>query len=722
MRQLFLDKGLLAVREACEPVLDDYSVLVDVHYSFVSSGTERATVGTASANPLTSNVVSKVRKVLQSLATEGYAGTKALVEARLSGTVQSIGYSCSGRVIAVGKKVNKLKIGDPVACAGAGLANHADIVCVPENLVVPLPSEKFLKSASATTIGSIALQGLRRADVRLGEYVAVVGLGLLGQLTVQMAKASGCKVIGLDLVKSRLDLATKYGADLVLDASSETVKKEIDVFTGREGADHTIITAASKSDAIVQQAMEITRKKGKVVLVGDVGLKLERSPFYKKEIDFLISCSYGPGRYDTYYERYGHDYPYAYVRWTENRNMQTFVEMVASGQIDVGSIVTDELKLADASKIKDLLSNSESLGVVLDYGKTAVSVAKVGGIAKEAEKPVGLKFKPAKADQLRLGLVGVGGFAKIKLLPIVSKMGWIKVTGVTDADVANATNVSRQYGAKAYSSTEELVTKGDVDALLIASPHKFHSAQAIAALRSGKAVFMEKPMVTDSTQLDEIVGTLRDNPELPFCVDFNRTYSPFIQKVKREVAGRTSPLVVHYRMNAGFIPKEHWVQTEAGAGRIIGEGCHIFDLFCFLTGSKPTAVSVDTIRPGNYDLLSTDNMVSTVSFEDGSVCSLLYTAIGHGGLGKERMEVFYDSKSIVMNDYKTLEGFGLPSTFNEKKLSIEKGHEQLLETFFGAVKDKGNTRPIDVDRLETVSSLSLIVDELALRGGGEREL
>jgi predicted dehydrogenase/threonine dehydrogenase-like Zn-dependent dehydrogenase len=720
VRQLFLEKGSLIVQEVAQPSLDERSVLISVHYSFVSSGTEAATISNAQRSVIFSNVPNKIKTVLQSISENGFSGTTALINSKLKGNLQALGYSCSGRVLAVGKKITKFRAGDFVACAGAGWANHADVVCVPENLVVLIRDEAFVKHASITTIGSIALQGIRRAELQLGETVCVMGLGLLGQITVQLAKNAGCKVIGVDLLPERMALALELGADRVFKADSESFEKDMSFLTEHRGVDCTIITAATPSSTIVQAAMEVTRRKGKVVVVGDVGLDLQRNPLYKKEIDLLISCSYGPGRYDPSYEIEGKDYPYDYVRWTENRNMEAIVDLISSKKLLVDKLATQEFFIEDVTKAYELIKNKEVLGVILRYTpKNDVSF--VPAVRKPfSDKAVA--FAPAAGSTLRVGFVGAGGFSKIKLLPIVSQVRDIKISAIVDTDVTNAKNVCRTYGAAvALTDARDLFEKDMVDAVVIASPHKFHCDQALEALSYGKAVFLEKPMATTFEQYARISKFLMDNPQVPFCVDFNRSFAPFIQKIKWELVSRKSPVVILYRMNAGYVSRDHWTQTELGAGRVIGEACHIFDLFCFLTGAKPVAVSVESLKPASEDLFPTDNFSAQISFDDGSICTLLYTALGHSGLGKERMEIFYDSKTILMDDYKVLQGFGLSHSFNESTRSPNKGHEVLLQKFFSGLQSEERKMPIPVERLTRVAELTLIIDELVCKGGGNKE-
>lgn len=716
MRQILLDKGAITIKELSEPLLDERSVLVRVHYSYISAGTETATIA-AQDKSLLADWRAKWTKVQQTLATHGYQGTKAIVLEKLNGTVQPLGYSCSGQVVAVGARVTGFAVGDWVACGGSS-ANHADVVCVPEQLVVKI-SENIVRQASITTVGAIALQGMRRAQLQLGETVCVIGLGLLGQLTVQLAKLAGCRVIGVDLMPERLELARTLGADLVFHATS--AGQEIAYVTGHHGVDATLVTAAGQTSAIMQQAMEVTRKKGKVVIVGDVGLQLQRSPLYEKEIDVLISCSYGPGRYDAWYEQYGMDYPYAYVRWTENRNMQAIVQLLAQGTLNVDALST-VVPVEQALQAYQDLAAKKVLGVVVDYSPVREAVVDSIHFSQgEKHSPrTAFERRAESGDNLRLGIVGCGGFARLKLLPIIGQLKDVRVTAVVDRDVANATKVAKGYGAaRLLVDDAQLFAEDLVDAVVISSPHLFHAAQLARALDAGKAVFVEKPLVTTYEQLQEVRDVLVRNPHARLTVDFNRPFSPFMQKIKQAFAQRTGPLLVQYRMSTGYTPAEHWTQTEVGGGQIIGQACHIFDLFCFLTGSKPVAVSVETTG-GRVDSLASDNCVATIRFADGSVCSLLLTSVGHTSAGKEYMELHCDGKTVVMEDFMTLKGYGV-SGLDTQVRTPDKGHQALVQRFFAAVKDN-SAMPIPLDYLCMVSELTLTIDELARRGGGQSEV
>ncbi|MCK4517609.1 bi-domain-containing oxidoreductase, partial [Candidatus Babeliales bacterium] len=676
----------------------------------------------------------KINKVRGAIKENGLLATLALIKGSLN-KVMALGYSCSGEVVQIGKNCTHFSVGDFVACAGAGIANHAELVAVPKNLVVKLTNEKYLKQSSLTTIGAIALQGIRRADLRLGEKVCVIGLGLIGQLTVQLAKLSGCEVFGVDIDNTKLFLAQKCGCDRVYNPRSSDFIKEILFHTGHHSIDKTIITAGSQDGTIIQQAMELTRRKGTVVLVGDVKLDFIRSPFYEKEIDFLISCSYGPGRYDASYEKGGHDYPYAYVRWTENRNMELFAKLIEQGKLQLDSLISHEFAFEDAEKAYETLQERKSLGLVLEYESTRSNLSihpsspsATPGTRDErrGNKPSSgcparpeyfvkqnvSKGRDRKKQNIRTAFIGAGGFAKIKLLPLASKLKNTQIHTIIDTDAANALNVSRQYKAEAHHNDyKTILNNQDINTVIIATPHALHTEQTIECLKAGKAVFVEKPAAVTEKQLEQLETFFTENETAPpYCVDFNRSFAPFIQKIKTVLETRTSPLVIHYRMNAGYIPTDHWVQQQKHGGRIIGEACHIFELFCFLTGAKPTKISVNAIDPTEKSILSSDNMSVQISFDDGSVCSLLYTALGNNALAKERMEVFFDGKSIVMDDYKQLQGYGLPRSFNEKTKQADKGHKNLLSLFMQAVQDDGPS-PIPLERIFMATRLSILINE-----------
>lgn len=651
-------------------------------------------------------------------------GTAALIRGSLNKALE-IGYSCSGQIVEVGSNIDHLHIGDFVACAGASIANHAEYICVPKHLVVKLQSKQNLKHASLTTIGAIAMQGIRRANPKLGEHVCVFGLGLIGQITVQLAKLSGCKVFGIDIDDSRLFLAQKLGCDHVYNAREqrEDTINNILFHTQHHGVDATIITAASRSGDIIQQSMEITRKKGKVVLVGDVDIQFNRTPFYQKEIDFLISCSYGPGRYDKQYEMAGHDYPYSFVRWTENRNMQLVANLIQEKKLNIEPLVSREFNFVSAGNAYEMLGQKQALGLVLKYQKdetkdeTKEPSEKPTDVVLEEEIGPIASAKSYERPQKRInvGFIGAGGFAKVKLLPLVSKVKQARIKAIIDTNPANAINIAEQYGAESYDNDyKKVLQNSDVHAVVIATPHAFHAQQSIDALTAGKAVFVEKPAAVTDNEYRTLKTFLTLNKHALYCVDFNRSFAPFITKIKTVVEHRTTPLIIHYRMNAGFIAKDHWVQSKHHGGRIIGEACHIFELFTYLTNAQPVTISTNRIDTNRHDLGPTDNFSVQISFDDGSICSLLYTAIGNTELAKEQMELFFDGKSIVMDDYKTLRGYGLSRSFNRTIKTPDKGHKTLVTHFFDAAR-RNRPSPIPVNRILLATKISLQVNDMIRR-------
>lgn len=714
MKQVFLHKGNIAVHEVSTPLMDDHSVLVRVHYSYISSGTEGATVA-ASHQSLIKKFVSNASinsgKIMGAVKEHGLASTFALMQEKMHKQLP-LGYSCSGQVIAVGARVEGIHSGDYVVCAGAGFAHHAELVAVPKQLLVVVKDKTKLKQASITTIGAIALQGVRRAQLEIGNVVCVIGLGLIGQLTVQLAKRAGCIVYGVDIRQDRLELAKQYGADICFNPLTDDVIREVLFATSHYGVDATIITAASETGYILQQAMHCTRRKGKVVLVGDVKLEFDREPFYSKEIDLLISCSYGPGRYDAAYEREGKDYPYAYVRWTEQRNMAHILNLIETGGLQIDPLITDEYPLHNAAQGYAHLQKTGALGIVLKYRPEVPLI-------DEPMEIVDVKvFKPISGT-VAVGMVGVGGFAKVKLLPMLAGMKNIKIHSIVDADAANALTIAKQYRAQRIGSdVRKVASDEDVQAVVIATPHAKHESQVLMCLSGGKAVLVEKPLAVTFEQYHTLKLFVQNNPAARLAVDFNRSFAPFMQEIKKAIRHRSNPLMLTYRMNGNYLPKDHWIQTDEHRGRIIGEACHIFELFCFLTDASPSIIQVAPLRHHSPDMPIADNFIAIITFDDGSICSLLYTALGNAGVGKEYMEIYFDGKTIVMDDYKELKGFGLPITFNKKSSTQDKGHDILFERFFESLAEEGNPHAPALKRALQATEISLIIDKLARQGGG----
>lgn len=701
MRQVLIRKGQLLLANVPSPLVEPGSVLVEVAYSLISTGTELSSVQ-SSGQSLVKKALEqpeKIRKLWDHLRSQGIQKTIAKVQGQLD-LASPLGYSCSGIVIQVGEDITDIRPGDRVACAGAGIANHAEIVLVPRNLTVKVPDGCSLQDAASMTLGAIAMQGVRRADLRLGEVVAVIGLGLLGQITVQLLKAAGCKVIGVDLSERRVSLAKHLGADAAFCPTEVNIINEIRHMTGDHGVDATIITAASTGNALVQQAMEITRKKGRVVIVGAVGLGLNRSPFYEKEIDFLISCSYGPGRYDDQYEKKGADYPFAYVRWTENRNMQEYLHLVTDGKVQLSQILEREYELSDVSKAyEELQSGTEKpLGVLLRYpfeDKDA-QIQKLGTRLVLHDR--------TENGRIRIAVIGAGSFARGMHLPNLQKLSDLyHIRAIVSSTGLNAKTTAEQFGAD-YASTnyQDVLDDPQVDAVLICTRHNLHAQQAMRAARAGKAILLEKPMALNQDELDQLTAVLQETG-VPFMVGFNRRYSPAAQRIREIVTERTNPLMIYYRMNAGYLPADHWTQTEEGGGRMIGEACHIFDLFQYVVGVPVVEVNSTAITPQTGHIMAGDNITVTLRYEDGSVATLLYTALGSPDLSKEYMEIYVDNKVLTLDDYHDLRVYGAPMK-GWTASSPEKGHLQELKVFAACFRERRDLPTSLVSLLETTNA------------------
>ena len=702
MKQVLIRKGQVVVEEVPAPIIDENEVLVQVHYSCISKGTEIAGLAT-SGTPLYKKVLGRpqnIKKALDMLRREGFSKTIARVKGKLL-EGSPTGYSAAGIVLECGKEIKDLKPGDRVACAGAGISNHAEFIAVPRNLVVKVPEEIPLDFASTMTLGSIAMQGVRRADPRLGEIVAVIGLGILGQLTVQMLKAAGCRVAGIDLNQRRINIAMGLGMDKGLNPARDNIVEEAIRFSNGFGVDSVILTAATGSSEPVNQAMEMCRRKGKVVIVGAVGLDLKRDEFYKKELDVLISTSYGPGRYDERYEHKGYDYPYAYVRWTENRNMQEYLRLLREKKINLGPLIEKIYPVEKAATAYEELKTGESkpLIVLLEYNKESVP-----------ERKVVISEPRISRDKLNVALIGAGSFARGTHLPNLQRLSNIyNLHAVVSKTGSNAKAVSKQYDAS-YATTdfEQVLSDKNVDIVIITTRHNMHARMAIQAAKAGKFVFVEKPMALNRKELAELVQVLEET-KVPFMVGFNRRFSPYAQRIKEIVKDRLNPMIINYRMNAGFIPKEHWVHTEEGGGRNIGEACHIYDLFNFFTESKVTSIGAKSITPKSDQYTSSDNFIATVKYKDGSLCNLIYTALGSEDYPKEEMDIYVDGKIICLDDYRKLDISGA-NIRGRKSPMPEKGHYEELIEFAKCIKE-GNGYPIPLWELIQATEISFDVEE-----------
>ncbi len=698
MIQAIIRNGKVYPEDVPPPIVEDGKVLIQVYYSCISTGTEIASVKGSNTSILQTafKQPEKVIKYINKIKTSGlkkvYREVKSVTE---SG--KPTGYSVSGEVIAIGKGVTRFAVGEKVAAAGGGYAYHAEFVVVPENLVIKIPQDADMVEASTVSIGGIALQGVRRANLTLGEYGVVFGVGLIGLITVQLLKLSGVKVIAIDIDDNRLEIAKKAGADFVLNSNSSESIKFIHNLTGGYGCDAVIFTASTNSSEPLSIAFNMLRKKGKFILVGVAALEINREDIYSKEIDFLISTSYGPGRYDKNYEEKNVDYPYAYVRWTENRNMEEYCSLLSKKKIDLKLTNYKIYNILDVKKAYENLNlkGNKELLAILEYSKNNYDQSKSFNINSNV-----------KSSLINVAIIGTGSFAQNVHIPNIKKLkDKYNLYAIMSRSGHNAKNVAEMFGANKFTSDyEEILKDGNVDLILICTRHLLHFDFVYKALSANKNVFVEKPLCTNIEQLRILEKVFFEcNSKLPFItVGYNRRFSLYAQEIKNLVKGRINPLFISYRMNAGYIPQDSWIHEDGG--RIVGEACHIVDLMNFFTESKIAAITYDSINPKTEKYSSTDNKCIILRYEDGSICNIQYFAVGSDKLSKEYMEVHFDGISITMDNYQKLDFYGL----NKKQIktkNIEKGH--IEELHITAEKISKNELPIELWDLVQTSEITL---------------
>ena len=710
MRQLIQNyrSGHLEVADVPAPGARARSVLVSTRASLISAGTERSSAQMARRS-LVGKAVERpdlVRKVIAQVSSKGLVETARMVFSRLDAPVAP-GYSCAGVVVDVGRDVPGIRIGDRVACAGQNHASHAEVVLVPRNLCVKIPEGVDFDDASYVAVGAIALQGIRQAEPALGEAVAVIGLGLVGQLTVQMLVASGCVVVATDLDATKLDLARTVGATAVPpDAFANAV---IDMTSGR-GADAVIIAASTKSDGPVTQAAEVCRKRGRVIVVGAVGMNLPREPFYIKEIDFRLSTSYGPGRYDATYEEHGVDYPHAYVRWTEQRNMEAFLALLQSGKVRARDVTTHRFPIERAEEAYQLILDGTEpyLGVTLQYPGTDAPRLRRTTILRPS----------APAGAVRLGIIGAGNHVNDMLLPQLERRRDVEIRAVCTGSGMKARSVAAKWQA-AYCTTDAAAVLDDasVNAVLIGTRHDSHAALVIRALRAGKHVFVEKPLCLTEEELAAVLEAYAQSaaqgPRL--MVGFNRRYSPHAQKIRAALEARTSPLVMTYRVNAGAIDASHWVHdARTGGGRLIGEGCHFVDFMQYIAGAPVRTVYAVAVAH-HHSGVTNDHALMTLEFHDGSVGSLVYAAGGDRALAKERFEAFADGRAIVLDDFRTTEIWRGGRRTRFRTSQQDKGFAGEMQAFCDSIV-RPDAPHVPIAEVEAVTRACLLA-ERSLRSG-----
>ncbi|MCR4432385.1 MAG: bi-domain-containing oxidoreductase [Tepidanaerobacteraceae bacterium] len=705
MKQVIQDfkTGKLYLGEVPAPKIIPGYVLVRNRYSLISAGTERMTVSAARASLLgkARQRPDLVRMVIENLKKEGIAETLKKVKTKLSSS-RELGYSSAGEVLISMDTNNYFKPGDRVACGG-NYACHAELILVPQNLVARVPDSVDLDLAAFTTVGAIAMQGVRQADPKIGDLVCVIGLGLIGQITAQILKANGCQVFGIDISEKMIELGKELSCHRALTRSAPNLYSEIDAFTAGHGFDSVIITASAKTNDPLVLATQILRKKGIIVLVGAVPIVVPRDPdFYRKELELKMSCSYGPGRYDQQYEEGGKDYPYGYVRWTENRNMEAFLKLMETRKVNVRPLITHVFDIDKAAEAYDLITGERKefyIGVLLSYGTEKDEWVK---------QSISVKHESTPEQEIRVGFIGAGSFAQKYLIPEVRTKS--KLISVVTAHGITARNVADKFGFERCSSNvDDIFTDPKINTVFIATRHNTHAGYVIAAIKSGKHVFVEKPLALNYDQLEKIVEAYNNSNRI-LMVGFNRRFSHMAGEAYNIFSGISHPKIINYRINAGYIPPEHWIYSEEGGGRILGEVCHFVDFIQFVTNSIPRRVFAECIYSQNAKMPAHDNLIITIHLMDGSVGVISYTSCGSSKLEKERIEIHGGGNSFIINDFREAVIY---RTNRVKKLKKPgKGHKEEIEQFMSSIEN-GLPSPISFESIYYTTLATLkIVDSL----------
>ncbi len=693
-----MKSGHMEVMDVPIPALGSGQILVRNHYSFISAGTEGKTVSDARLSMIgkAKSRKKEVAQVIDMIKTSGFSETYKVVMNKLEAPAP-LGYSCAGEVIAVADDVYDFKVGDHVACGGEG-AYHADIVSVFKNLCVKVPKSVDLKYAAITTIASIAIQGIRQAELTFGETAVVIGLGLIGQLTMQILETSGIKAIGVDISQSQVDLANKIGIGKSYLRNRDDLEGVIRESTKGYGADAILITAGTSSLDPVEFAGEVARRKAKVVIVGAVPTGFDRKNYFKKELDLRMSCSYGPGRYDRNYEEKGIDYPYEYVRWTENRNMESYIELVERKKLMLDPLITHVFEFEEAKKAYDMILDKREpfVGILLKYEDEN----KITGDVKQSKGEY-------KGTKTKIGFVGAGSFAQNFLLPNAKL--YADMVGVATSHGNTAKGVADKFGFQ-YSTGEadKIFSDEKINTIFVATRHNLHAGNVMDALKNNKNVFVEKPLCMNREELEKISELYNQKDNLHLMVGYNRRFSPAIKKIMAAMDNEV-PRAISYRINAGNMPKDHWVQDkEVGGGRIIGEVCHFIDLVMYLSGSKINFINAVSMENNPYMM---DTITINMGFENGSIGSICYFSNGANSLPKENIEVFYANKVMIADDFKELKTYG-KEIKSDKLGKQDKGHAQEIKEFIEAVEN-GKPTPISFEEIYASTKATLdVIDSI----------
>jgi predicted dehydrogenase/threonine dehydrogenase-like Zn-dependent dehydrogenase len=699
-----MKSGEVAMYDVPVPELQRGGILVRTAFSAISAGTEKATVE-AGKKSLLGKALARpdlVKQVMEYARSNGLRAAHQKVQARLD-TLTALGYSCAGFVLGAGHGVSEFQPGDRVACAGAGYASHCEVNFVPANLAVRVPANVSLEAASLTTIGAIAIQGVRQANVTFGETVAVIGVGLVGVLAIQVLRAAGCRVIAIDLSAERAAQATSLGAHIGLSTNDPGLESAVVSFS-RYGVDAALITAATRSADPLELAAKLLRDRGRISVIGDVGMGVSRANMYRKEISLSMSRSYGPGRYDPLYEEGGQDYPIGYVRWTEKRNMESFLDLLSSGAVQVEALLAKRFAVEDGGKAYTAVEAGAYTSII-DYH------APEHGPASASAPVTRQTAQPCSKDKLRVGCIGTGGFARGIIFPHLRSSTGLILESVASSAGAAAASAKTGFGFAVAESPSELIANPGLDAVFILTRHDSHAGYVKDALERGKLVFVEKPLAIHQQQLEMLraaYAQAQAENRSPFVmVGFNRRFSPLTEKLQSFFRGRTEPMLVHIRCNAGFIPRTSWIQAPENGGRIIGELCHFVDWARAVIAQPIRTVTAAALPDAAR--YSRDNVTVTLSFEDGSVANLVYVANGDRAVAKEYCEVFCGGAIARLNDFKTL-ALSRDNKTEHSKCGQDKGHRRQVELTVQAMK-QGKDAPIPFAELCEVTEATFAIEE-----------
>lgn len=703
--------GSIRLENVNTPALKSGGVLIQTQYSVISAGTEGMKVkegklsylGKARARP------DQVKKVMQSVQQQGLMATYQKVMNKLD-SLTPLGYSISGIVTAVGNGADEFTVGQRVAGAGVGYANHAEINFVPKNLVVPVPDNVSMEHASFATVGAIAMQGFRQAEMQLGETACVVGLGLLGQILVQILRAAGVHVIGVDLVESRCNLAEQNGAYMAGRPDDSFLRSSINTLTNGHGIDCIFLTAGGGSNGPTELAVEIARDRARVVDIGKTKLDLPWKDYYGKELDVRFSRSYGPGRYDPNYEERGIDYPIGYVRWTERRNMMSFLDLVSNGQMNLESIITEVRPFADAEQVyQDMAEGRGSgLGVVFEYPEEVTDMRTLPNINAPSSAQ-------AVSGKVTLGSIGAGNYASSMLLPHLGKDDNVHMKTVATATSLSGANAAGKFGfAQTTTDYKEMLGDSEIDAVLIATRHASHAFMTAEALRTGKTVFVEKPLAIDLEGVELVRQAVVESGNARLQVGFNRRFSPIIIEAKKYFSGMKAPVVMNYRVHAGQMEAGSWYLDASEGSRFVGEAGHFLDVFAFITDARPVSVMASSLRPANPTTDDLENVSVIVTYEDGSVGNLQYLTQGGLKVPKEYLEIFGGGRTVQMENFEALTVYSKTDK-NRSKTGLNKGQKEEMRAFVNAVKSGGDM-PISLDSLFDTTLVTLGAAE-SMRSG-----